>query len=327
VALYRSHGDNASADRVAMLDGALAVLDRNRPDSADPAGVAAARMGRKHWRLLYANAVWSSGGRGAWSRRWSMTKRAPAASLLAASWRGMRRLLPVPVRNRLKRLAGRTGPPVGTVDMGDFARSQPVSRHFGYDRGTPVDRWYVERFLADHAGDIRGRVLEVGDASYSRRFGKDIDRQDILHVSPGNAEATIVGDLSQPGLLPEAAFDCVILTQTLHLIYDLAAAVAELRRSLAPGGVLLLTVPGVASVDRGEWGDRWQWSLTRHSATRLFEQEFGPSNVAVTAEGNVYAATCFLQGLAVEEIEERLLGHDDPAYPLVVCVRATRAAA
>jgi len=51
--------------------------------------------------------------------------------------------------------------------------------------------------------------------------------------------------------------------------------------------VLLLTVPGVASVDRGEWGDRWQWSLTRHSATRLFEQEFGSANVAVTAEGNV----------------------------------------
>ena len=48
---------------------------------------------------------------------------------------------------------------------------EPVSRSFGFDRGTPVDRRYIEQFLARHAAAIRGDVLEVGDDGYTRRFG------------------------------------------------------------------------------------------------------------------------------------------------------------
>lgn len=208
--------------------------------------------------------------------------------------------------------------------MGDLARTSPVSKDFGFDRGTPVDRFYIERFLERHSAEIQGRVLEIGDAAYSRRFGKGITRQDVLHIAQDNPEATIVGDLSQGGVLPDAAFDCLVITQTLQYIYDLPAAVTQLKRSLAPGGVLLLTVPGVSSADRGEWRDIWLWSLTATSARRLFEDEFGPGNVDIAAHGNVYAATCFLQGLAIEEVDRNLLEPDDPAYPLVVCVRARR---
>jgi SAM-dependent methyltransferase len=253
-----------------------------------------------------------------------MSRRAPASSAAAAVWCRLRPLLPAWAVKAVKTLAGYGAPAVGRVDMGDLGRARPVSRHFGHDRGTPVDRWFIERFLERHAADIRGRVLEIGDASYSRRFGRGITRQDVLHVSSQSSEATIVGDLSQPGLLPGDAFDCLLITQTLHLIYDMRAAAEELRRSLAPGGILLLTVPGVSSVDRGEWGGSWFWSLTGHSARRLFEDAFGAGNVEVTVFGNVYAATGFLQGLALEELDRKLLEPDDPAYPMVVCVRARR---
>ena len=208
--------------------------------------------------------------------------------------------------------------------MGDLARTVPLDRDFGFGRGTPVDRHYIEAFLERHREAIRGRVLEVGDASYSRRLGRGVARQDVLHVSPDNPEATIVGDLSQPGLLPEGAFDCLIVTQTLHLVYDMAAAVEQMHRALKPGGVLLLTVPGVSAIDRGEWAGDWMWSLTPRSANRLFGDAFGSGDVEVAACGNVYAATCFLQGLALEEIERDWLKVHDPAYPLVVCVRARR---
>lgn len=46
-----------------------------------------------------------------------------------------------------------------------LARLDPVSRTFGFDRGKPVDRWYIERFLAAHADDVRGRVLEVAETT------------------------------------------------------------------------------------------------------------------------------------------------------------------
>lgn len=234
------------------------------------------------------------------------------------------------VRDKLrvaaKRIAWRLfgTPQLGKADMGDLARTEPISPHFGYDRGTPIDRFYIERFLASRRRDIRGRVLEVGETSYSRRFGSQISRQDVLHLS-ACPEATIVGDISVPGTLPAEAFDCIILTQTLHLIYDMPAALAELYRALRSGGVALVTVPGVSSVDRGQWGSSWQWSLTGRSARRLFGETFGSDNVEIDVHGNVYAATCFLHGLAVEEVEQDWLEHGDPAYPVTVAIRAVRA--
>ena len=254
-----------------------------------------------------------------------MTRLHGKASPAAADWQVAWHMVPTGIRTRIKRFAGLVGPPVGQVSMGDFAGVQPVSRHFGHDRGTPIDRWYIERFLAAHAIDIRGRALEVGDDAYCRRFGTAVTRQDVLHVDPDAAQATIVGDMNGPDVLPEGDFDCLVNTQTLHLIADYRAAVEQMHRALAPGGTLLLTVPGVSSVDRGEWGEDWLWSFTARALRLIIEPTFGAENAEVVAHGNVYAATCFLQGLSVQEVDEEKLAYEDPAYPLIVTVRATRA--
>ena len=136
--------------------------------------------------------------------------------------------------------------------------------------------------------------------------------------------ATIVGDLSVPGVLPEGAFDCLIVTQTLQLIYNMHAAVAAMHRALKSGGVLLLTCPGISQVDRGEWRASWFWSMTRPAAERMFGDVFGGANVAVETRGNVYAAVCFLEGLALEEVEAAKLEVLDASYPVIVTVRARR---
>jgi SAM-dependent methyltransferase len=219
--------------------------------------------------------------------------------------------------NPVRRLYGRLA-----IGRGQFNRSSPLSLEYGYDRGTPIDRHYIEGFLEAHAADIRGRVLEIGDDSYSRRFGGErIARQDILHVA-GNPKATITGDISDPRTLPSTSFDCIILTQTLHLIYDMATAVGELRRSLAAGGVLLVTVPGVSSIDRGEWGADWHWSLTELSLRRLLLQSFDAAHIAVETFGNLFAATAFLHGACVEEVDRAKLEPVDPIYPVTVAASA-----
>jgi SAM-dependent methyltransferase len=218
----------------------------------------------------------------------------------------------------------RSSPPLGRVRFGDLDQTRPIGADFGFERGTPVDRYYVEAFLAAHSGDLRGRALEVGDASYCSRFGQGIVQQDVLHVAADNPGATIVGDLSIPGVLPERAFDCLVITQTLHLIYDMRAAIAEMHRALKPGGVLLLTCPGISQIDRGEWGATWFWSITRPAAERMFGDVFGAANVAVQVRGNVYAAVCFLEGLALEEVDAAKLEVLDASYPLIVTVRACK---
>jgi len=221
---------------------------------------------------------------------------------------------------------GRAAPaPVGRLDLGGLRRTSPVSRNWGYDRGLPVDRHYIEDFLERHQADVRGRVLEVGDDSYTRRFGGDrVTARDVLHVDPRAPQATIVADLTDAGHVPSDLFDCVILTQTLHLIYDFRAAIETVHRVLRPGGVLLATVPGITPTSHSEWAGQWYWSFTCHSARRVFEERFAPRDVVVECYGNVLTAAAFLYGLAAEELKQEELSAHDPDYQVTVAVRAVK---
>jgi SAM-dependent methyltransferase len=205
---------------------------------------------------------------------------------------------------------------------------EPVSRTFGFERGKPIDRWYIERFLAGHAADVRGRVLEVAEPTYTRWYGGEaVTSSDVLHrTGAGVAEATVVGDLTTGEGLPAAAYDCFICTQTLPFIFDVAAAVRGIRDVLAPGGVALVTLPALSPTsreDRRDWGD-W-WRFTSMSAARLFADAFGQDAVAVQAHGNVLTAAAFLYGYAAEDLSEAELAHADPDCELLICVRAVRA--
>jgi len=221
--------------------------------------------------------------------------------------------------------SGTTYVPVGWTRFGSLRRSKPISRHFGYDRGTPIDRYYVERFLDDHQGDIRGRVLEFGDNEYTRRFGGSaVTRSDVLHPTGENPGATIVADLADAAHVPADQFDCIICTQTLHLIYDLRAAVATLHRILRPDGVLLITFPGLSPISDVDWGEQWYWGLTGCSAKRLFSEAYGAPNVEVEVHGNVLTTTAFMYGLAANELRRRELERRDPDYHLLIAVRAVK---
>jgi len=229
------------------------------------------------------------------------------------------------LRSTLNRLTAplRRAPGRDVMEGGRGASTTPLCREYGYSRGTPIDRYYIEMFLEKYSADIRGRVLEIGDDTYSRRFGAErITRQDVLHIRAGHPQATIIGDLTDRGMLPQQTFDCIILTQTLHLIFDMTTAVEQIHAALKPGGVALITVPGISPLDRGEWKASWYWSLTGLALARLLSGPFDREKVAISTHGNLYAATAFLHGAAVEEIETAKLAHFDPAYPVTVTGRA-----
>jgi GT2 family glycosyltransferase len=233
------------------------------------------------------------------------------------------RRLPLPARRLVRQLTGKPIPP-GGVRFGDLRRTSPVDAHFGYDRGQPVDRRYIEDFLSRNQPDIRGHVLEIGGNTYTRMIGgSGVARASVLHVTEGNPLATHVADLANADHLPDSAFDCIIFTQTLHLIYDVHAAIRTLHRILKPGGVLLATVPGITPIDRGEWGGTWYWSFTEVSVRRMFAEVFG-AELDVNTEGNVLTAIAFLHGLAAEELTPRDFSVKDDAFPVLVSVRARK---
>jgi SAM-dependent methyltransferase len=221
---------------------------------------------------------------------------------------------------------GRRGrPPVGQVDFGSLRRVNPTSSQFGFDRGKPIDRYYIENFLAYHADDIQGRVLEIGDASYTREFGgKRVTVSDVLHVDEGNPQATIVADLTSADHIPSDTFDCIIFTQTLQFIYDVRSAIQSLHRILKPEGVLLATFPGISQIARDRWGEQQYWAFTHLSASRLFEETFPVSNVELEMHGNALTAISFLHGLAAEELREQELKRRSLGYEVVITVRAVK---
>ena len=241
-----------------------------------------------------------------------------------------RHVLPAPARRAARRAltAMRGGtPPVGSVSLGDLRRVTPLCDEFGYSRGGPVDRVYIEGFLDRHRADVRGRALEVGDATYVFRFGDDrLLSADVLHVDPANPFATMVANLEHWPDAPEGQFDVIVFTQTLHLIYDVRAALATLHRLLAPGGVLLMTVPGISQIDRGTWGSTWYWAMTTHLVSRLCDDVFGAGRTEVTSHGNVLAAAGFLYGMGAGELRPDELAANDPAYQVIVGARAVKGA-
>ena len=215
------------------------------------------------------------------------------------------------------------------LDLGDLRRVTPIDSGFGLGRGKPVDRHYIEHFLQRHAGDIRGRVLEVAEDAYTLRFGgARVTASDILHADDSNPRATLTGDLAAANDLPSASFDCFICTQTLTYIYDVKRAVATIHRILKPGGVLLATVPGISQMspyDRDRWGEYWRF--TEQSLGRLLGESFGSENVAVEAYGNVLASTAFLQGMCAGDLSKDELDHRDQRYQMLVAGRAVKAVA
>jgi SAM-dependent methyltransferase len=208
--------------------------------------------------------------------------------------------------------------------LGTIRRTTPLSDHYGRDRGTPVDRYYIEQFLDVERSAITGRVLEVLNRDYTERFGMALERSDVLDVDPGNSDATIIADLAAADAIPTATFDCFILTQTLQYVYDLKAAVLHSHRILRPGGTLLCSVPTLSRIDRFELESEY-WRLTAAACGRLFADVFGVDQIQVRARGNVLTSIAFLIGIAAEELSTRELEWDDPFFPLIVTVRATKA--
>lgn len=214
------------------------------------------------------------------------------------------------------------------VDWGDLRRTDPLSRDWGYDRGAPIDRRYIDEFLAAHSSDIHGAVLEIQEDDFTRAFGGPrVTERAVLDIDAANPRATMLADLRAAPEIPPAHFDCLILTQTLHVVDDMPAMLRECYRILKPGGVLLATLPSASRVclEYGEHGDLWR--TTPAGARALFDTEFVPAQTSCDVFGNVLTNTAFLQGFACAEVTDEEFAAKDPYYPALTGVRARKSAA
>ena len=212
------------------------------------------------------------------------------------------------------------------INFLDYNRNIPISSSLGLERGTPIDRYYIQQFLQENSHLIQGTVLEIADSYYSKRYGGEkVERFEVLHFSPANPNATIIGDLTDKSTLPMNIADCFICTQTFNFIFEVQKAIEGAYHLLKPGGVLLASVAGIIQISRYDmdrWGDYWRF--TNASIQKLFEPIF--PEFEVKTWGNVLAATSLLQGICVEDIPGKtLLNEHDNDYQTVITIVARKA--
>jgi SAM-dependent methyltransferase len=218
---------------------------------------------------------------------------------------------------------------MGLVDFGTLRRLHPISADAAAPRGVPIDVAYVARALERHADDIRGRVVEWGGDTCTRRHGSGrVTQSLVLHAPVGHPDFTTDSGGAELSAIPSDSVDCAIVAQALQAVADPRAMLASVQRILKPGGVALLTVPGIAlpSGDRSRdatLGTRW-WSFTPYALAQLLRERFPDESITVRACGNVLAVIAQLHGVASGELSDAELDAADPDYPVVVVARVVK---
>ena len=190
---------------------------------------------------------------------------------------------------------------------------------------SPIDRYQMEQFFIRQGTDIRGRVLEVGDGTLARKYGREgVGETVVWQVESGGFQNRGTGRHVDPSHFAIEYFDSMILPHALHSTQDVRKAVHSLYQALKPGGVLLATFPGILQTYDPDWGRHWAWTFTPSSIQRLFEEAFSKGNVVTQAFGNVPAMIAVLNGLPREVLRQSELDLYEPGYEVVMTVRAVK---
>lgn len=195
---------------------------------------------------------------------------------------------------------------------------KPVSKRFGAERGKPIDRIYIERFLEKNQDKISGVVMEMADSRYTQMFGKYVEQSLILHLN-GWGKGVIKGNLETGEGIPENCVDCFICTQTIQFIYDIHSAVRNIYKMLKPGGTALVTAHCLGQLslyDYHNWGEYWRF--TDMSMHRLFAESFDESKVTVQSWGSMKTAIAYQYGLCAEDLRKEDFEVQDEQYPVIV---------
>jgi len=203
---------------------------------------------------------------------------------------------------------------------GNLRRVAPFSSSFGFDRGTPVDRFYLHRFLDVNRAAITGRVLEIQMPGYTRQFGYDVIESHTVDIDP-KYNATFTCDLAEAAMIPSDHYDCVLLPNTLQHLALLEPALRTTLRVLKPGGTLLASAAGLLPLI-DDAGDFWRFSADGWQ--RVLSREWPGCQIAIEAHGNCLSAIAAMHGLAEEELRVDELTVNDPRYPVLITVRCRK---
>lgn len=198
--------------------------------------------------------------------------------------------------------------------------TEPISLQFGTERGTPVDRYYIEQFLKKYSSLIRGDVLEIEDNTYTKQFGKDkVDHAIVMDVSSNDSSISFCANLETGEGIRDEIADCFILTQTLMYLFDVKKAAHNIGRLLKKGGFALITCSGISQNSR-RCMDNYgcYFNFNANVFNQMFREEPSLSVVETGSYGNVKTVSAHINGLCHEDLKKEDYQCNDKYYPLIV---------
>ena len=117
-----------------------------------------------------------------------------------------------------------------------------------------LGREHIERAYRHATPWVGSRFLDIGPSK--ERKEKSHPAWKTLDIVPG---CDFQADITQKTNLPESAFDCVVCLDVLEHCLQPFDAIAEIRRILKPGGMLIASTPLNARI-HGPIPDCWRFT-------------------------------------------------------------------
>ena len=220
--------------------------------------------------------------------------------------------------NQLENL-GLLSPSTGSINWGDLKKTVPICQAFGLTRGTPVDRYYLSKFVEEIRHQVLGNVLEIGGTPKDKDFYQldGASSYKILNLEPGLG-VDIVGDVHDPSVIEPDSFDAIVIFNVLEHCYAPWIAVENIYKWLKVGGKCFAMVPNsirVHATPVDYWRplpDAFAWMFKNFSTSRLY------------VYGNPISVIASFHGIAMEELTSEELDAFHPDYPVATCIVAEK---
>jgi SAM-dependent methyltransferase len=214
--------------------------------------------------------------------------------------------------------AGFIVPDVGALKWGDLRRTQPLCQFFGFTRGTPIDRYYLNRFVESIRDEVRGITLEIGGEKQNRDlFGFKCATEYRVLDLPGLSD-DVAGDVSRRDTFAENTFDSIVIFNVLEHCERPQQVVDNIHRWLQPGGKAFVLVPTAQKLHPAP-GDYWRpLPQGLQSLFRAFSKH------ETRTYGNIATVIASFHGIAAEELTGEELDFNHPDYPVVSCIIAEK---
>jgi SAM-dependent methyltransferase len=206
--------------------------------------------------------------------------------------------------------------PVGRIDFGDFRGRLPFCPQFGSFRGTPIDRYYLDKFILEIREKVTGKTLEVGGKRENHQLYDFRKASPYLTMDLEGKGLDIVADAHDTNAVAENSLDSIVIFNVLEHCERPWVVVGNIHRWLKDGGQVFCMVPNAQRVHRLP---KDFWRILPDAMDSLFS---GFAQRQLYVYGNPLTVVAAHVGISAEELTTAELDDFHESYPIATCIHA-----